>query len=174
MREYIQIGKIEAAYGLSGEVLVSHKLKEAFPKDKLSTIFIAKNKNSYIPYFPSSIKIKNTHKAYIKFEDINSKEEAHAILRKEIFIPKKEFEKIATRESEWYYLGFKVKEEKQILGEISDIIVLPQGQLLAQVFQEEKELMIPLSEQTITDLDDKNRIISVSLPDGLLDLYNES
>ncbi len=174
MREYIQIGKIETTYGFNGEVLVSHKLKEVFTKDELSVIFIAKNKNSYIPYFPSSIKRKNTHKAYIKFEDIDSKEEAATILRKEIFIPKKQFKKIVPAESDWYYLGFRVKEEKEILGEISDIIVLPQGQLLAQVFQGEKELMIPLSEQTIINLDNKNRIISVSLPDGLLDLYNES
>ncbi len=171
MEKYIQIGKIAAIFGLKGDLIVSHRLGARANWNHIPVLFIEKNRNSYIPYFLEAVYPKSETEARIKLEEVDSKETARSLLRKNISLESSVFREVVGPDSDLSYLGFTLfdKKEKE-LGEIAELIELPE-QLLAKVFQKGSELLIPLSPQTIEQIDKDKKIIYVALPDGLLDLY---
>ena len=68
------------------------------------------------------------------------------------------------------FIGYTVIEEKfGILGKITDVDESTINVLLS-VDHEGEELLIPAAEELITDADHEARTLTVSLPDGLLEL----
>jgi len=60
--------------------------------------------------------------------------------------------------------------EGEDLGEILEVIEQPH-QILCTIMLKGKEALIPLHEESLEKLDTKNRKVYVSLPDGLLEIY---
>ena len=60
-------------------------------------------------------------------------------------------------------------KEKTRIGSIREIVEYPQ-QLIAVVEYEGKEIMIPLAEQLIIEIDEENQKLVMELPEGILDL----
>ena len=54
-------------------------------------------------------------------------------------------------------------------GEIKEVIAFPQ-QEMAVIFQEEKEIFIPLHKDLLEKIEEKKQCIHMNLPEGLLDL----
>ena len=56
------------------------------------------------------------------------------------------------------------------LGEILEVNEYPQ-QFVATVSYQEKEIMFPLNDDMIVEIDEDASTLLVDLPDGLLDIY---
>lgn len=70
-------------------------------------------------------------------------------------------------------VGFMVYDETHgALGEVASIIESPE-QVLLQVFRDGTEILIPFTEAFLLGYDLNRKIISLDLPDGLVDLYLE-
>ena len=59
MTEYFNIGKLVAVHGLKGELLLKHELGKKTSLKGLQAIFIEEKKNSFLPWFIESTKIKS-------------------------------------------------------------------------------------------------------------------
>ena len=67
--------------------------------------------------------------------------------------------------------GFKViDQEKGEIGEIDTVIDLTSNPLLRIEFNE-KEILIPIFEGLVLKVDRENKILYISAPEGLIDLY---
>ena len=69
MQQYFKIGKLAASYGLTGELILEHSLGKKTSLKGLQTIFIEDKKDSFLPYFISSTKIKNNRSAWLKYHN---------------------------------------------------------------------------------------------------------
>lgn len=70
--------------------------------------------------------------------------------------------------------GYLVSDENHgELGEITEVNEYPQ-QFVATVIYQEKEIMFPLNDDLIVEIDEEESILRVHLPDGLLDIYLEN
>ncbi|MNT82127.1 16S rRNA-processing protein RimM [compost metagenome] len=58
------------------------------------------------------------------------------------------------------------------LGEILEVNEYPQ-QFVATVLYQETEILFPLNEDFIVEIDDEEKILTLDLPEGLLDVYLE-
>ena len=68
------------------------------------------------------------------------------------------------------YVNYIIEDKTHgSLGKIEEIIEYPQ-QEMAAISIKEKEVLIPLNEQLIINIDDGTKTISMDLPDGLLNL----
>ena len=94
MTEYFKIGKFVSTFGLQGELILKHNLGKKSSLKGLQAIFIEEKKDSFIPYFIGSAKIKSDTETYVKFEGIDSKEAAHKLVQKEIWLLEDDFKKI--------------------------------------------------------------------------------
>jgi 16S rRNA processing protein RimM len=170
MTEYFKIGKLVSAFGLKGELILKHNLGKKTALKGLQAIFLEERKASFIPYFIETARIKSEEDIYIKLQDVDTREVAVKLAQKEVWLPEIDFKKFSSKSSPINLLGFDIVEDKKVLGKILEIIEQPH-QLLCRIEINEKEVLIPLHEDTIRKIDKKSKQVIVELPEGLLEVY---
>jgi 16S rRNA processing protein RimM len=168
--EYFKIGKFVTSVGLKGELLLKHTLGKKTSLKGLQAVFIEEKKESFLPWFIGSTRIKTGEETYILLEGIESREAAAKLVQKEVWLPEADFKKFASKTAPISLLGYSVINEKEPVGDILEIIEQPH-QLLCRLDIKGKEVLIPLNENTLQKIDHRKKQILVVLPDGLLDIY---
>ena len=170
MTEYFKIGKLIATHGLKGELLLKHNLGKKTSLKDLKALFIEERKQSFIPWFIESTRIKNGEEIYLKIEGINTREQAISLTQKEVWLTEDDFKKYSAKSSPINLLGYDIAEDEKVLGKILEVIEQPH-QILCRIEYNNKETYIPLHEETIKKIDKKKQRIIVELPPGLLEIY---
>lgn len=171
MSKYFKIGKFVASFGLKGELVLLHSLGKKTSLKGLETIFVEDRKDNFMPYFISATSIKNEAEVYIKLEGIDSKETARKLTPKEVWLTEEDFKNFAAASSPIALLGFHlINDEDEDLGEIIEVIEQPH-QILCAILLHGKEALIPIHQESLDKIDQQNRKVYVTLPDGLLDIY---
>jgi 16S rRNA processing protein RimM len=170
MTEYFKIGKLVTTFGLKGELVLKHNLGKKTSLKGLAAIFIEERKESFIPWFIESTKIKNEEEVYLKIEGIDTREQAHKLTQKEVWLPEADFKKFSSKSSPINLLGYEIIEEATSLGKILEVIEQPH-QLLCRIEVNGKEALIPLHEETVIKIDKRKQQVIVALPPGLLEIY---
>ena len=109
----------------------------------------------------------------VKFEDVNSREEAVKISNRELFLRGQDIRSEGTEATPDFMLlnGYIIVDEVAgAVGAIHEILEMPQ-QIMAVVLREEKELLIPLNDAYVLEIDQQQQRILMALPEGLLELY---
>jgi 16S rRNA processing protein RimM len=170
MTHYLRLGKIVAAHGLKGELVLKHFLGKKSALKGLETVFIEEKKKSYLPWFIQTARIKNDSEVYLKMEGIDVREAALKLVQKEVWVPEAEYKKLASASSPVNLLGYRIIQNKNPVGIILEVIEQP-GQLLCRTEIQNKEALIPLNEETLKKIDHRKKEVQVQLPEGLLEIY---
>lgn len=170
MAEYFIIGKFAAVHGLKGELLLIHELGKKTSLKGLQTIFIEDKKDSFLPWFIESVKIKSEKEIYIKLEGVNTREAAMNLAQKKVWVKEVDFKKFAAKSAPASLLGYTIIDHGNPLGEILEVIEQPH-QLLCRLEIKAKEVLVPLHEDSLQKVDHKKKLVHVELPEGLLDVY---
>ena len=164
------IGYITKTKGLKGEVQIFFEYDE--PADLLLESVFAEIGGKLVPYFVSSYKLQSNQTGNFYFDDVDTIEKAQTLVRKKLYLP--ETLKPVRDDAEFHITdlkGFIVHDETAgELGEITEIHEYPQ-QYVAVVSYKFKEIMFPLNDDLIIEIDEENGILKVDLPEGLIDLY---
>ncbi len=166
------IGSTKRPHGLKGELKLY--VEEKYVEDLMNAeILMIDIKGRPTPFFIEDIRFGNNIIA--KFEDVNTPEAAMSIANKEIslresdLIPDDEREiEIETMPYE-HCIGYTIVNEGETVGVIDNIVEYPQ-QEMAILNYKNKEVLVPLNQHFIKKVDDKNKVIEMGLPEGLLDL----
>lgn len=172
MSNYFSIGKIAATHGLTGEIVVKHALGKKTDFKGLQTIFIEEKKGAFLPYFVESATAKNDAEVFIKLEGFNTKESAKRLTQKEVWLLKTDFDKYAAKSSPISLLGFMMINEGKQIGEVIEVIEQPL-QVFCKIMYKGNEALIPIHQESLQKIDQKQKLVYVKLPDGLLDIYGE-
>jgi 16S rRNA processing protein RimM len=173
MDELVSIGYTQKPHALNGEIKVF--IEEAYLEDFLqASIIFLDLKGQKLPFFVEQI--RGGSALIVALEDINSREDADKISKKELFIRQQDLIPDVQRQlpvqglKYGAYEGFTI-QDTQIgkIGVIQEIVELPQ-QEMAVVQYQEKEILIPLNQTWIIEIIEKEQLIIMDLPEGLLDL----
>jgi 16S rRNA processing protein RimM len=170
MSNYLRLGKLVATHGLKGELVLKHELRKKSSLKDLKTVFIEEKKNNFLPWFISSVRIKNEEETYIKLEGVEVREAATKLTQKNVWVTEEIFKKLAAKSSPVNLLGYTVINEKNSLGKILEVMEQPH-QLLFKLEINNKEALIPMNENTLKKIDHKKKEVILELPEGLLDVY---
>jgi 16S rRNA processing protein RimM len=170
MNNYRNIGKIVAAYGLKGELILHHRLGKKTSLKGLEMIFLEEKHTEMLPYFLEAVKIKSDKELFIKLEGVDSKEIAGKFLQKEVWLTEEDFEKYAGKSAPISLVGHRLINEGKDLGEILEVMEQAH-QVLCRIEIHGKEVLIPLHEKTLQKVDRNKKQVFVILPAGLLDVY---
>jgi len=173
MNEYFKIGKFVSTFGVNGQLILQHSLGKKTSLKGMESLFIEDMKDSFLPYFIVASKIKSDKEIFISLEGIDSKESAHFLLKKEVWLSENDFKKFAAAAAPISFLGFMVIDQNKELGEVVEVIEQPH-QVLCRIMIDGKEALIPIHENSLEKIDKKNRKLYVSLPEGLLDIYKNA
>ncbi|MGN6568327.1 MAG: ribosome maturation factor RimM [Flavipsychrobacter sp.] len=165
----IRIGKIVATHGLQGAVVMTHIVGNSKWLKPEDVLFLELHKESYIPFFISQLKASNDEEYILNLEDTNSSEAARKLIGKNVYVNEDILSKHAT-DSPLLWIGFNVVDrEKGSLGPIQDVMQAG-PQWLAKIIYNDKEVLLPLVDEMILDVNVKNKFVRMDLPEGILDL----
>jgi 16S rRNA processing protein RimM len=167
------LGKIVKKYSFKGEVLVKLDTDQPEIYENLDAIFL-ELRNNFVPFFVEHSKLHKSELLRIKFEDVNTEEDADAIMKSELYLP---LELLPKLEGDKFYfhevIGFTVEDvnygQVGIIKGINDST----AQALFEIDHDGVEILIPMNDEFIKKLDRDNKTIHVETPEGLIDLYLE-
>lgn len=137
----------------------------------LESVFIAIGDN-LIPFFIKACSLQKSELLRLKFEDVNSEEDANALLKKNLYLPLNLLPKLSG--NKFYYhevIGFTIEDEN--FGVVGTITAVNDqtAQSLFEVKRGEKEILIPMNDEFIKKIDRQHKKVLVNTPEGLIDLY---
>ena len=164
--EVYKIGKLGKAHGIKGEIsfLLDDDVFDRMDADYL----VLDIDGILVPFFIEEYRFKTDSNALMKFEGIDSQEQARDLTGCDVFFPRD----MANEEEgdlSWASLvGFNLvdAETEKTIGKISSI----DDTTINILFELEDGKLIPASEELITDVDTKKQQIIINLPEGILEL----
>lgn len=128
------------------------------------------------PFFVERIDMKDKGFAKVKFEGVDSENDAKLILKKELFLP---LELLPPLSGKNFYdheiIGFKVIDENY--GEVGEVVQVMDYKInpLLQVQNNEldKEVLLPLGNDLVQKVDRKQQELYVKAAEGLIEMYLE-
>lgn len=164
---YISVGKIRKPHGLSGAFSFT-LVRELKSLKKPPPHFFIQSKGAYIPYFVSHIEMTDIFNGYLQLEDITSPEKAKQLSSSELYLDEKVLNQLFKKDAEDYsdYIGYIAYDKEIELGPIGDILNMP-AQVLAVIIKDDQEIMIPMVDDLILEIDKRKKHIRFNVPDGL-------
>lgn len=171
MKDYYYLGKITKKYSFKGEVLLKIDTDQPSYYKKIKSLFIYKENKLTL----HKIEVARFHKdslLRLKFEGINSEKEANSIINCDIYLPINNLP-ILTGNKFYYHdvINYLIIDED--FGEIGKIISIKENisQDLFVIDHNKNEVLIPIHDEFIVEVDKKKKQIIVKTPEGLIDLY---
>ena len=162
------LGIISRKHGYKGDVNIKLDVSSSKKFKELNHLFIELNGN-LVPFFISSLRFKNNDFIIVKFEDIDNDENANTLIGKSTYLP---LEYLPQEENPLKALiHYSVIDEKH--GEIGTItdIQSNNGQDLFIIKNQDKEILVPVTEHFISNIEKDKKIVHLITPDGLIDLF---
>lgn len=169
--DLLPVAQIVKSYDVNGEVMI--RMTSCILEDydfKKEPVFIYFD-GLPVPFFISSFKTKGTNGALVKFDTINDFSHSEELVKKEVFVDATAVDpdSIEMDEDEAmaaFLIGFKVKDQNnKAVGEISDYFNYPNNPCI----ELNGEHLVPFNEDLILKLDAKKRVITMTIPSGLLE-----
>jgi 16S rRNA processing protein RimM len=167
---YRNIGKIVSVFGLKGEMIVRHHLGKKILVSRIKVIFLEHKKDELLPYFIEGIRKKGNEELYIKLEGIDSREAVSGLLRRDLWLKEEEIQTHTNKSNPIGWVGYNIVDQDKDLGSVLEVIEQPH-QVLCRLEIDNKEVLIPINEQTLVKIDHQTKSMLVALPDGLLEVY---
>jgi len=173
-KNYIKTGTINKVNRKTGEISVFFDKKSMEINDELKSVFIEID-GGLVPFFVEELRSISNESFRLTLQDYASPDLAQRFVGCKVYLAQTDFlqssptDRIDTDE----LTGFEVYDEVfGKIGVINNCIESP-NQVLLQILHGEKEILIPLVEEFLIDLDENKRTILLNLPEGLLDINME-
>lgn len=172
IEDCFRIGSILKTKGLKGEMVLYVDF-DNLADIEFDALFIEIG-GKLAPFFVESVKYNHNGQAYLYLEDVDTIEKATPLVKKNVYLPNKLKPVKGEEEFTLFDLvGFTAVDENEgELGEVIDVQEYPQ-QIIATVNFKGQEVLFPLNEDIIVGIDVVREILTVDLPEGLLDIYLE-
>ncbi len=167
MIELIHIGHSRKARGIEGSFRVYVEDNYIEDLKKARALFISID-GSEVPFIIESVTDQKS--LLVKLEDIDNPEDVQPLLGNEISLHIDEVSEKENLESQHPLTGYRViDQDDQVIGVIEELIEYP-DQLLAKLLIEQKEVLLPIHEDLIIDLNEDEQQIQITIAEGLLTL----
>ena len=169
------LGYTSKIHGKEGSLVVKLDVDNPAFYKKLESVFIQLNKldNELVPFFITSTQLSNNDSLILKIEDINDVEQAKAMVGKEVYLPLDMLPPL--KGNKFYFhevISFEVEDKtKGIIGKINQVLDYPQQAILEIVDDLQNEILIPITDHIILDVNREDKKIFIDAPEGLIDLY---
>tara|TARA_B100000945_G_C20300108_1_gene557600 strand:+ start:100 stop:621 length:522 start_codon:yes stop_codon:yes gene_type:complete len=162
------VGFVSKKIGFKGKISI--KINHGNPKNYLNIDFIYIDKdNQLIPYKVISLNLKKNLFLELKLEEIDNETMVNSLIKKDVYLDKNKFQK----KDEFSYqelINYIVFDSSKNIGLVKDLIHQKEQKLIIVENQKNHEIIIPLVQSFIKEIDEKNKILKLILPKGLTDL----
>lgn len=166
------LGSIVRKHGFKGTVVVKLDTDQPESYRNLESVFVDNN-GTLIPFFIEHSSL-NGQFLRVKFEDVDTEEQADSLMKKGLFLPVAALPPLTGKK--FYYhevIGFEVIDAHHgKIGELKSINDTG-AQALFEIQKDDVQILIPVIDDFIERIDRASKIMYVNAPEGLLDIYFE-
>ena len=169
--ECFYLGKIAKKFSFKGEVLVYLDTDEPELYENMESVFVEFN-NNLVPYFISTSSLHKNDFLRVRFEDVESEEEADKIIGCPVYLPLKMLPKLSG--NKFYFhevIGFEVEDKRYGIVGVIQSINDSTAQTLFEVLNGDVEILIPMIDHFLVKIDRENKKVLMDLPEGLVEMY---
>lgn len=165
------LGKIAKKFSFKGEVLIYLDTDEPELYENMESVFVDFNKN-LVPFFIENSSLHKNDFLRVRFEDVDSEEEADKLIGLEVYLPLSMLPKLSG--NKFYFhevICFEIEDKR--LGVFGKIIAIndSSAQPLFEVVNGSVEILVPMIDQFLVKVDRENKKIIMDLPEGLVEMY---
>ncbi|MCB0470479.1 MAG: 16S rRNA processing protein RimM [Flavobacteriaceae bacterium] len=158
-KDCFYLGKIVKKYSFKGEVLAKLDTDQPELYENMDAIFV-ELRNNLVPFFIESSQLHKSELLRLKFEDVDSEQDADSLIKCDLYLP---LELLPKLEGDKFYfheiIGFKIHDKNfghvGIIKSINDST----AQALFEIDREGTEILIPMNDEFILKVDKKNKTI---------------
>ena len=105
-------------------------------------------------------------------QDVKTLEQAQNLVGKSVYLPLEMLPKLSGKQFYFHEIvGFTaVDTEKGELGPITEVLEYP-TQAILQIMKGKKEILVPILDHVIQQVDRDKKILHITAPEGLIDMY---
>jgi 16S rRNA processing protein RimM len=164
------LGRVAKTHGLKGEVTLKVEADDPSAYLEMKHFFLEINK-VLTPFFVEKIAMSGD-KFFIAIQDMKTIEAAQNLVGKSVYLPLEMLPKLSGKQFYFHEIvGFTVVDtEKGELGPVAEVLEYP-TQAILQVMKGKKEILIPILDQVIQNVDRDKKILTITAPEGLIDMY---
>ena len=168
--EVYKIGLFNKPHGIHGE------LQFTFTDDIFDRVdcdyLICLLDGIFVPFFIEEYRFRSDSTALVKLEGIETAERARMFTNVEVYFPVKHAEEAEDGELSWnFFVGFRMEDGRHgELGEVVEVDTATVNTLFVVEQEDGEELLIPAQEEFIVEINQEKKLITVELPEGLLNL----
>jgi len=169
-KDCFYLGKIVKKYSFKGEVIIKLDTDEPEIYENLNAVFIDLGIN-FIPFFIEESLLQKGNQLRVRFEDVESEEEADAILKCDVYLPLNLLPKL-TGNKFYYHEVINFTLEDVNFGKVGTITSINDStaQALFVVDREGSDILIPMIDDFIIKIDRENKNVLVDTPQGLIEM----
>lgn len=163
------LGSVAKLHGYKGGL--SLYLDVDYPDDytEMESVFIEINKQ-LVPFFMESSKRSSSNLLTVKFEGVDTEEDARALLRKSLYLPMEVLPKLDG--NKFYYhevIGFDMVDARLgNIGKITEIVDHPTNPLFI-ISDGTNESVVPINDHMLEKVDRATNTIFINTPEGLIE-----
>ena len=165
------LGKIAKKFSFKGEVLIYLDTDEPELYEDMESVFVEFGKN-LIPYFIENSSLHKNDFLRVRFEDVKTEAEAEELLGNAVYLPLKMLPKLTG--NKFYFhevIGFDVEDKRLGVVGVIQSINDSSAQPLFEVLKGDVEILIPMIDHFLVEIDRKNKKVKMDLPEGLIEMY---
>ena len=165
------LGKIVRKHSFRGEVVAKLDTDEPELYINLESVFVAIG-NDLVPFFILESLLQKGNQLRIQFEDVESEEDADAILGAGLYLPLEFLPKLTG--NKFYFheiIGFDIEDINHGYVGVITGVNDSSAQSLFEINSNGTEVFIPMIDDFIKKVDRDHKKIIVESPPGLIDLY---
>lgn len=165
------LGKVVSKYSFKGEVLVKLDADEPEIYENMESVLVS-IRNNLVPFFIDNCRLHKSSLLRIDFEEVKDEAAADRIMGALLYLPltllpKLEGNKFYFHEVTSFTVVDKTHGDIGIITGVNDTT----SQALFEIEKDGKQLLVPITDEIITEVNRENKTIFVTTPDGLVQLY---
>jgi 16S rRNA processing protein RimM len=165
-----KVGFFKKTHGVFGELVLEYDPQFEYSIENAGRFFVELD-GLLVPFFvmEDGFRYKTGDSAIIIFDGVDSEKFAKRMVGSPVFLFKDEIIGIPDEQFESQFESYMLYDEK--LGEIGIIEQIDNysGNVVITVNYRGQELLVPFNEDLLIEIDNKNKILKLKLPEGLIE-----
>lgn len=165
------VGRIVRTHGFKGDLSIKLDVDNPDEYIELESVFVEIN-GRLIPFFMTLFELRQKGQARVHFEGIDDEDAARSLLKHELYLPLDVLPELDG--TDFYYheiAGYQAYDTEAGLIGVIQSVVEGGAQDLFSIDANGKEVLIPVVDELIIELDREKKTILINTPEGLIDFY---
>ncbi|RLD60475.1 MAG: 16S rRNA processing protein RimM [Bacteroidetes bacterium] len=171
-KDYYFLGKITKTSGFNGNLMFFFDVDDTTPYIDLEAVFVELGAKGFIPFVIEKISFRHNNTAIVKLADIETNEDAVSLIGCDLFLPLAFLPPLKGKKFYFHeIMGFSIIDKNQgDIGFVTDVLDNT-SQPVFVINKDNDEILVPMTDEIILNVDRENKVIEIEAPEGLIDIY---